>query len=149
MAASSCGVVAEVEDGDRLWRSAKNHPDWHTWDDDEQRWLPDGYTLRFNPDWSVSWADHLEEVHGLTAEAAAGSEHPLVYEAVASSARELGMLVTHTPEGSAPLGCAHTSVDYPGGVKPAKNERNKLRLALARRLERVHGDVSLPPPPGA
>ena len=149
MTTGACGGVAFIADGDRLWRSAKDHPDWHTWDDDEQRWIPDGYTLRFNPDWSVSWAEHLEEVHGLSVDAASGREHPLVYETLARSARDLEMPVTHTPQGTDPLRCAHTSVDYPGGVKPQKNERNKLRLALARQLERVRGEVTLLPPPGA
>jgi hypothetical protein len=144
-----CGTREPIPDHHRLWRSAKDHPDWHTWDADRQSWLPDGYTLWFNTEWSVSWAEHLERVHELTPVAATGAEHPLVYEAAVEAARGLGMPVTHTPQGPTPVDCAHTSVAYVEGATPPKDRRNWLRTELARRLVRVHGAVTLQPPVGA
>lgn len=149
MTTPSCGTVVPIPASDRLWRSSKDHLDWHTWDDDCQCWLPDGYTLRFNPEWSVSWAEHLEQVHQLGAEATAGPEHPLVYEASVQAARALGMPVTHAPQSESPVGCAHTSVDYVDGAKPLPDRRKSLRTELARQLVRVHGVVTLQPPLGA
>ena len=142
-------MAAPIPPTHRLWRSAKDHPDWHTWDADSLCWLPDGYALRFNPEWSVSWAEHLEGVHKLTSEAATGVGHPVVYEATVQGALGLGMSVVHTPQGNTPVICAHTSVHYTEDATPPPSRRKELRTGLARRLVRVQGSVTLPPPRGA
>jgi hypothetical protein len=120
---------------------------WHA---DDQRWLPAGTALRFNPEWSTSWKQHLTDVHEREPSDVAAQSHPLVYEASVAGVRDLGMRVEHTPQGRAPNECAHASTWYRAGdEQPTKPERAELRNALARSLRLVHGTVTLSPPPGA
>jgi hypothetical protein len=112
--------------------------------------MPAGNAVRFNEDWSSSWREHVTNVHGLDAADVTGPGHPLVFEVGVGEVRALGMGVEHTPQGGAPIDCAHTSTWYrEDRERPIRPERARSRIALGSLLALVHGTITLAPPPGA
>src|SRR5207237_775432 len=128
---SPCGEPQTIPDDHQVWRRLRDHPDHRTWDDDLQRWLPRvGHpetALQFDPDLSTSWRQHLEIQHGLDPRAViTGTTYSLVYQVDVGSLRALELTVKHTPpdgpEGTRPIGCAHTSAYWPEGVNRARKK---------------------------
>ena len=105
--------------------------------------------IRFDPDLSTMWKEHLEQVHARfssdVAEPAPGRS--LVFEAVIERLLGLGLTVEHTPQASQPNGCAHVSFDRPQGL--TKPEKTTLSWNISELLELVLGVVATPRPTGA
>lgn len=98
--------------------------------------------LQFNPEMSAYWREHLDTSHQLGAPAVAGPDDRPVFEMAIEDLEALGLMVRHTPEDTIPIDCAHTSIFWPGGVKPQRGQRNELRADIADRVVWVHRDPS-------
>jgi hypothetical protein len=147
---SSCGTEIDLPNEASLLRSVASDSDALEWFDDEQRWLPSAKALQFDPDGcSAFWREHLEEIHAQGPEDVATESRPFVYEMRVGFVRGAGFGARHSPDGHAPIGCAHSSVIWPGDVRPPKPERNRLRTNWVRGMVVVRGDVPSKPPPGA
>lgn len=126
----------------------KNSLDWLTWSADEERWLPqvrDNNSLRFDPDLSTTWREHLQDAHNVGPEAALdGRVDDLVFQMTSSKAIEMELTTEHTPDKAkpAPLGCAHASVWRDDGLD--RGQRKVLDFQLSAAMVLVHGT---PPPP--
>ena len=147
-----CGEKLEVPfDGHflRRFRDSDNH---RVWDYDKKAWVPSPEALQFDPDLSGSWNEHLKESHGLGPASVASDGYPLVGEWLVSDIRALDFEVEHTPQGSLPIECAHTSVWWPisalkqGKTEPDKPTRRRLRSVLAGDMSWAHGEISAKPP---
>lgn len=147
-----CGDVQAIPEEDNLWRRIKDHEDQLEWDADEDRWLPrttNQQAIDFNPKMSAQWAEHLIEVHGLGPESVLPTDtlYTLVWEISVAEAGDGGRTVAHSPDGSEPIGCAHSDVELPPPGKKA--ERRAARMDMARSMRLVYGQPTIPPPPGA
>jgi hypothetical protein len=149
-APAPCGTGAALPDDGQLLRSIAHDPDALEWFADEQRWLPTAKAMQFDPDCSMFWRQHLQEVHDQAPECVTVGKRPLVFEVRAGSARNLEFGAEHSPDGDTPIACAHSSLEWPGGgPQPPKPVRNALRSDLVRHMELIVGEILLPPPPAA
>lgn len=148
-----CGEVQEIPNGDRVWRrfvDSKNHL---AWDYDNNRYVPNPVALAFDPEMSTHWREHLE-MHGLGPDSILDEDgkYTLVGEWAVRSVRDMDFPTTHTPDGSEPIACAHTSVYWPpesikaGSKRPDAPTRTSLRNMLVMKMTLVCGDVTTPPP---
>jgi hypothetical protein len=104
-------------------------------------------------DMSTQWREHLEG-HALGAEAILNADkgYTLVGEWRIDDIESLGFPSRHTPEGSMPIGCGHSSVYWPpasipdGKDQPNKDLRNTLRSNLGDRMSWVHGEITISQP---
>ena len=78
--------------------------------------------------------------------------YTLVGEWSVRAAREMDFPVAHTPDGSEPIACAHTSVYWPPGAiksgskRPDSPTRDSLRNKLVRKMSFAYGEITTPPP---
>ena len=79
-------------------------------------------------------------------------KYTLVGEWPVRSAREMDFPVTHTPDGSEPIACAHISVYWPPGAiksgskRPDGPTRTSLRNKLVKKMSLAYGEITTPPP---
>jgi hypothetical protein len=153
---SPCGKPEDIPGGDHFLRrfiDSENHLEW---DADNRRWLPSAASMQFDPDLSGSWREHLE-FHELSPSSVIDGNHryTLVGEWSIEALRDIKFVVTHSPISAIPIGCAHTSVDWPrdaiepGSRRPDSMKRMSLRNSLGVRMTWVYGDITTPPPEGA
>lgn len=156
----SCGETApHLPDNHGLCRRFIDDPNHLTWEGD--RPIPHPMSDRAinmekgRAGLSTSWREHIER-DGLEVSAVLGddSNYTLVGQIQVGVARGIGMNVYHSPEGSHPIDCAHSSIDWPHGSeaensdRPPKSERKRLKNELARSFEFVHGNVKSTKPFG-
>lgn len=137
---------------DRLLRRVLHNANFLEWHYDLSRWVPSLAAVRFDPDGMSAFLRRLLEDHGLDAGEVAtlgGTSHKpaVVYEFGAQAATAIGYATEHTPNDDTPIGYAHASILAAGGMP--RPEVRKARTELANSMTIVHGDVSLPRPPGA
>jgi hypothetical protein len=154
-----CGSAEQIPRTDDVWRVVTDDPDHREWDEIDRKWLPrsehPSNALQFDPDFSSAWRQHLEQLHHETAAVLIDAEakRTLVFQLPLLAVDDLGLTYAHTPEGSAPPACSHTSVYLPedasGNGKGAKARRKAIRLDVARAMELVMGDLPIEGPPGA
>jgi hypothetical protein len=150
---AECGTAEELEPENHVWRTLRRDIDDFEWYPEESRWVPRSSepknTFRFNPELSLLWSEHLVSVHSI---AATDLPQEVVVETSVAEVRELHGLVAHTPWGSQPVACAHTSLDYPpdcaDGTPDLKARKKAFRANLAKTMIWVKGD-GFAPPPGA
>ena len=137
-----------MSDETHLWHLLKHDLDYITYDRELHDWVPapNKQTLNFDADtneMSAKWREHLDG-HGWTPADvldAAKTDYALVFEAPTVTVR--GILadgqyleVRHTPTGSKPDACAHSSVYWPASLsdadksRTAKDKRRNVRVAL-------------------
>ena len=144
-----CGEPQEIPDDATLFRSARHNEDDLEWHADRRAWLPTDRSLQFDPDCSGYWEEDLTDSHGLGPSSVASARRPLVFSGQTHHFRSLDLEVSHTPQASDPIDCAHSSIDWPDHIEPTKPTRRHLRAGMRRGLSLVYGEVSLSPPPGA
>lgn len=157
MTRAQCGEVLPIPNQDHLWRRLKDSENHLIWSSDLGRYIPNHDALRFDPDLSTDWRQHLQGVHGYSpADILEGDDdYKLVGEFAVSEVRGIGFEIRASPTGPTPPGCAHASVEWPpsevpaGKKQPNKDVRNPLRFELAKHVSWVHGMPSIPPPDGA
>lgn len=148
-----CGEPSDLSGADHLWRQFQNSENHLIWDYDNERWLPAPAALQFNPEMSSQWREHLQ-AHGLGANVILSIDrgYSLVGEWPVDAIERLKFPVQHTPVGSTPIECAHSSVYWPpetlpdGKIQPTKDIRNLLRGNLADLIKWVCGEITVPRP---
>lgn len=151
-----CFEQEELPNDAHLLRRVRNKADWLTWHADEQRWLPqvrDNNSLKFDPDLSAPWREHLREAHNLGPEAVLdGRAHDLVFQITSQQAVSLGngTYTEHTPNSALPppLGCAHSSIWCQARAQMDKGEKRIFDNQLSKKFVLVSGTPP-PPQPGA
>lgn len=147
----ACGEVGTLPPDDAVWRLTKDSEDFLFWSDEQQRWLlrVPSNALKFDPDLSTLWREHMEHVHGAVAEQVC--EDPpgrsVVYEAQIGALAALGLTPSHTPVSAEPPECAHASFDRQAGM--AKEDRRALDWDIANLMVHVSGAITLVRPEGA
>lgn len=151
----ACDVAQPLPDFARLWRRAKDDPNHLLWDDETQRFAPaTADALRFNPELSAAWGDHVES-HGVGPKAvvAIAPRFGLVYEIDAAAVRHLGLTPEHKPDDppEPPVKCAHVLISLAEGAPtdPDADELIRLRWDLATAMVLIEGRVTLRPPQGS
>jgi len=119
-----CWTKQDLPDGARLLRRVQDHADWLEWSSDHQRFLPrirPKNSIRFDPELSTSWREHLWQAHQVGPEAvlAGDPRYSLVFQLTARQARDITLTAEHDPDCTQPepLGCAHCSIGRPPGVE--------------------------------
>jgi len=138
-----CGNAEELPKSDHLWRRLVYAPNHLSWDDDHGRWIPDEGDLKFNPDLSTSWREHLR-MHRQGPATIVNETYGAVGEVAIDRVCLSGFRAEHTPNEDSTFGCAHASIDYPpstplGKGRKAKDARSELRYKLAREFTWVYG----------
>jgi hypothetical protein len=150
-------------DHHHLWRQAKNLESYyHYYDDDDGNRVAilrvdpaskkeTASGMRFDPDLSVMWREHLEhDNHEHTAIMSPHTPYDLIFEASVGEVRALRdsdnrrYYVAYTPIDEEPLGCAHASVLDLQNWGGEKAQRNALRTDLARLFKKIHGELTIP-----
>jgi hypothetical protein len=125
------------------------------WDTELRRWIPNPHYLRFDPDLSCYWRQHLR-MHGKGPESVleGDARYSLVGELLIVRLRGQGFPVRHSPNGDTSIGCAHSSVDWPpgtiaaNGTEPSKKDQKLLKHELAREFSWIYGDMPAVGPEG-
>jgi hypothetical protein len=149
----ACGKSQEVPDRDRVWRQLIDSRNHLAWDYDNNRYVPGPVAMAFDPEMSTRWAEHLE-MHGLGPADVLNRDgrYTLVGEWSVRAVREMDFPVAHTPDGSEPIACAHTSVYWPPGAiksgskRPDSPTRDSLRNKLVKKMSFAYGEITTPPP---
>jgi len=157
MTLAPCGQIIHVPDDDQLWRRFTNSDNHLMWSDNLGRRIPNPAVLRFDPDLSTDWRQHLEAIHCQSPRVLLKGNpgYALVGEFPVGGVRLLRFVVRGTPNTLSSLGCAHASIEWPPDAippqrtEPTKDVRRKLRHELAQEVSWVYGDISMVPPEGA
>ena len=143
-----CGVVDQISDADNLWRKFRLSINHCVWSDELQQWMPSDKALQFDDDgMSTMWAEHLEKRHEYVPIRLIEDEYNSVGQFEVFRLRNIGFVVSHTPEDSEPTGCAHSSVSWPTGLveagasRPNKDDRKLLRSEIRRVMSWIVGDA--------